>query len=233
MVGFNCMSAFPQTGKGLGIYLYKVCLITCLVWRLWNVPLCDRCKDKVWNTSLQMQINPSVWSVTYGLYEQNSWSVSSHSNLQIVSVSVSPAGFSRWGLQNLALFQKNKLRCTEILSLPEQVNVGEIIMKLTHCSFLLVLVRKKSMLIPQEKEGGLCWPAPAKTFIGVPGGEEERIWGGDSPEVSAGAYPHGDPGSVSQPCRSLRSPLSAPKPHRLHKGREDGWSAACFAMVLQ
>lgn len=44
-------------------------------------------------------------------------------------------------------------------------------MKLTRCSFLLVSVRKKSVLIPQEKERGLCWPAPAKTFIGVPGGE--------------------------------------------------------------
>lgn len=74
-------------------------------------------------------------------------------------------------------------------------------------------------------------PLPRPLLVFQEGKEEERIWGGDSPEVSAGAYPRGDPGSVSQRCRSLRSPLSAPKPHRLHKGREDGWSAACFAMV--
>lgn len=89
--------------------------------------------------------------------------------------SVNPAGFSEWGLQNLA-FSETECYCTEIFSLPMEINIEAFLTRVYPLQLdLLFSFGKKGVTEPmhsplEEDEKGLSWPAtPSLGGLGGPG----------------------------------------------------------------
>lgn len=88
--------------------------------------------------------------------------------------SVNPAGFSEWGLQNLE-FSETECYCTEIFSLPMEINIGAFLMRVypLQLDFLFSLGKKgvtEPMHSPlEEEEKDPSWPAtPSLDVLGNP-----------------------------------------------------------------